>query len=145
MNHQANLDGNDAEPWADVCCKACYYAKHEKCVCRCNGLHHGKGNPNREMDEHKQKLRYKNKIGPHDHYYPSAQKYRKLITNPKCHCGFDLSNETIWAYDHSDGWEVKEVDSFQWLWIKCPSCGYEMSLWKIGVSRDANIVEDESG
>lgn len=143
MNKQKDLEGNDAEPWAGICCKACYYAKGEKCVCKCGGMHHGKGNPNYEIEKTRLRRKYK-KIEPNDHYYPSAQKYRKLITDPKCHCGFDLSKETIWSYDHCDGWEVEETDALQWLWIECPKCHYQMSIWKLGVSREANILEDET-
>lgn len=142
---QNNLQGEKAEPYMGICCKACWYAKGEKCVCRCGGEHHGKGNPCISEDERKLKLKYKNKVGSHDHYYPSAQKYRQLISDPKCLCGFDLSEETIWGYSHSDGWEVEETDELQWLWVKCPKCGYEMSIWKIGVPRDVNIEDIKEG
>lgn len=38
---QKTLDG--AETWEGVCCKECWYATWEKCVCRCGGANHGKG------------------------------------------------------------------------------------------------------
>ena len=48
------MKGKKADPiWKGVCCKACWYAKGKKCVCRCGGEHHGKGNPSRETDERK--------------------------------------------------------------------------------------------
>lgn len=28
-----------------------------------------------------------------------------------------------------------DEDGLYWLYIKCPRCGYEWSLWKLGVSR----------
>lgn len=31
------------EPWKDVCCRACWFAKRERCVCKCGGKYHGKG------------------------------------------------------------------------------------------------------
>ena len=31
------------EPWAEVCCKPCWFAVEEKCTCRCRGVNHGKG------------------------------------------------------------------------------------------------------
>ena len=139
MNHQTGLDGEDAEPWADVCCKACYLAKNEKCVCKCNGLHHGKGNPNTLTH----KAKRNKESGKFEHYYPSTEQYKKFITDPLCHCGYNLMNEPILAYAHGDGWEVEETDEIQWLFIKCPKCAYDHALWRLGVSREASIVEDE--
>lgn len=33
----------EAQPYTGVCCEACYYAKGERCTCKCEGKHHGKG------------------------------------------------------------------------------------------------------
>ena len=36
------------------CCDACYYAKEERCVCRCGGKYHGLGvnkNKNKALEE----------------------------------------------------------------------------------------------
>ncbi|MCS7114056.1 MAG: hypothetical protein N0A00_01385, partial [Candidatus Bathyarchaeota archaeon] len=30
-------------PWEGVCCEACWFAKEEKCVCKCGGRNHGRG------------------------------------------------------------------------------------------------------
>jgi len=36
------------ELWKELgCVKACWFAKGEKCVCRCGGVHHGKGSGKR--------------------------------------------------------------------------------------------------
>lgn len=142
MIQQTNLEGESAEPYEGICCEACWFAKGEKCQCHCGGEHHGKGHEsNPEMYEQIHLKRKYKSVGKDDHFYPSAQKYKQLITDPKCHCGFDLSNDVVWGYDHSDGWEVSETEHFQWLWIECPKCGYQMSLWKLGVPRDASVED----
>jgi hypothetical protein len=47
----------------------------------------------------------------------------------------------IKGYPHSGGWKVPSVagdpdeDGLFWLYIRCPKCGYEWALWKLGVSR----------
>lgn len=44
MIQQVTLKGEPSESWEGVCCKACYFAKLDKCTCKCKGKFHGKGN-----------------------------------------------------------------------------------------------------
>ena len=29
--------------WTGICCEKCWNASNDRCKCRCQGLHHGKG------------------------------------------------------------------------------------------------------
>lgn len=31
------------KPWSGICCKRCWYAKHDKCKCKCHGSNHRRG------------------------------------------------------------------------------------------------------
>lgn len=33
----------EAKPWTDVCSKKCWFAKHDRCRCKCKKRNHGKG------------------------------------------------------------------------------------------------------
>lgn len=135
MIFQSTIDNDISDPWNGICCEACWNASGERCQCRCGGTYHGAGNPNKQENKISRKPLYP--------IYPSAQLYKKLISDPHCHCGFDLSKEPVQAHDHSDGWEVKEVEPFQWLWIACPKCGYDTAIWKMGVSRGTRLRDVE--
>ena len=55
----------------------------------------------------------------------------------RCLCGRDLRGDQVHGYRHEAGWMT---DAGQmWLFIPCPECGYEMAIWKIGVSRDQDF------
>jgi len=41
------------KPWKGICVKSCWFAKHEKCKCRCKKQNHGKG---RQIIQDKVKL-----------------------------------------------------------------------------------------
>jgi hypothetical protein len=133
--NQLNLNNEKAAPpYQGICSPGCWYAKHEECVCRCGGAHHGKGLSRNPQEN------------PLRKYYPSAQKYRKLLKDPVCRVNpkhpsakVDLSNEIIWGYPHEAGWEIEESDELQWLYITCPVCGYDHAIWKLGVSRAARM------
>lgn len=130
MNYQEKLDGQPSnEEWDGICCKACWFAKKEKCVCKCGGVHHGTGTRRNSGEDAFNK------------YYESAQLYKKLISDPHCHCGYDLLTESILAYPHSEGWQIEESKELHWLFIHCPKCDYDMSLWKIGVPRNVTLQE----
>ena len=47
-------------------------------------------------------------------------------------------------YKHSEGWDLTEygIDAKVWLFIRCPHCNYQYSLWKLGYGR--SFVETES-
>jgi len=34
---------DDSKPWKGGCVKSCWFAKHDKCKCRCKKQNHGKG------------------------------------------------------------------------------------------------------
>lgn len=66
-----------------------------------------------------------------------AQELRKLYLNTKCLCGHDLAKEPIVYYvPHRDGWTVAGEKERVWLYVKCPKCGYDMAVWKMGVPRE---------
>ena len=102
-------------------------AREKKCVCGCGGKYHGKGrhqiNPEYEfiLDE---KL---------------AEKIRGQY-DPKrthCLCGYDLQYEDIIYYKpHESGWKIPGETELVWLYVKCPLCGYDMAIWKMGVPRN---------
>lgn len=31
------------KPWEGICSKSCWFAKGERCTCKCGGKHHGEG------------------------------------------------------------------------------------------------------
>lgn len=39
-------------------------------------------------------------------------------------------------YDHDSGWVVKGCKRKQWLYKTCGKCGYQWSLWKLGIPRE---------
>ena len=72
-----------------------------------------------------------------------AERFRKLYgtdgRRTTCLCGCELKDEPIVYYvPHSDGWIVKGETQKVWLYVKCPKCGYDMSIWKMGVSREGD-------
>lgn len=109
-----------------VCCEPCYTAKNRKCTCKCHGAYHGLGKVNSR--------------DPNDKVLPEniAQRFRKYFEkDARCHCGHSLLNEPIMYYvPHSGGWTVDCEKEKAWLFIHCPICGYDMSIWKIGVPRE---------
>jgi len=123
-----------SEPWKGICCKTCWYAKGKRCKCRCGGKYHGMGNPNYK---HERARRLDESIGEKILPESQAKKFREQITDPRCLCGFDLSDEPIRYYGpHSGGWKVEGESEPQWLYIVCPKCGWQAALWKLGVPRE---------
>ena len=62
--------------------------------------------------------------------------YKKYLEGQKCRwCGTSLENCEIEHYPHEDGWEVEGFEERQWLYVTCPKCGYQWSLWKFLVPR----------
>jgi hypothetical protein len=55
----------------------------------------------------------------------------------RCPCGQDLRREEVRGYPHIAGWWTSTGK--MWLYIHCPTCGYDVALWKIGVDRDQDF------
>lgn len=50
----------------------------------------------------------------------------------ECHCGQALKGENLRMYPHEAGTLVEGYGR-QWLYIHCPKCQYDWSLWKLGI------------
>ena len=132
MWNQINLFGQRLElnrksdnPLEGICCEPCFNATEEKCNCRCHGAYHGLGRLN--------------KRDPNDKELPEkeAQEFRRHYTRINCHCGYDLKDEPISYYvPHEAGWTIEGETEKAWLFVHCPKCGYDMSIWKMGVPRE---------
>lgn len=55
------------------------------------------------------------------------------------HCSTPLPKKEIYHYQHPSGWIVSGYEKKQWLFIVCPKCNHQWSLWKLGFSRDTKI------
>lgn len=131
-----------------VCCEACYNAIGPDCDCRCHGAYHGLGNLNNPKKPNKPKRKVNMALGPEDIFLTEEQAapFRFQIRDRECcrnafHDETNLKDEPIRAYPHSDGWKIQGLPGSWWLFIKCPSCGYDWSIWKLGVERDFDSLE----
>lgn len=108
------------------CCDACYYANIETdCVCRCSGKFHGLGYAAPELEGGE-------KILPEE----IAQKFREQYIDPACLCDLDLTTFPILYYTpHEGGFKIPGEKEKCWLYVRCPKCGYDMAVWKMGVKR----------
>ncbi|MFX1380752.1 MAG: DUF6011 domain-containing protein [Promethearchaeota archaeon] len=69
-----------------------------------------------------------------------AKPFRDQFTKRnECSCGFKgIHKEPILGYwDHPGGWMIR--GRMAWLYIHCPKCGYEWSIWKLGVLREPTL------
>ena len=67
-----------------------------------------------------------------------AKPFRDQITKDECRiCGYKgLKDLPIVGYpNHPGGWDIND-SSYWWLFIQCPGCNYQWSLWKLGVARE---------
>ena len=127
--HQFNLEGKDVEPWYEICCRACWFAKGEVCRCRCHKANHGKGVRERGVSTDKEL--------PESEAKEFRKQYRTECRGTKCLCGNELKDEPIMYYvPHEGGWTIKCEKQKAWLFVHCPKCGYDMSIWKMGVPRE---------
>lgn len=79
---------------------------------------------------------------PH-HSFPEAEKTLREAEPQTliCQCGQDLHLEPVRGYPHTRGWETPEGK--MWLYVICPSCRSEVSLWKLGISpEDCRPMEE---
>lgn len=131
---QTDLEGNHissnnpAKPWTGICCEQCWNATQKRCVCSCGGAFHGMGSGRTNSKE-------KHPFGT-ALTLEQAEPFLKQMKQTKCpHCETQLKWLVILAYPHEQGWTVKGFDKKQWLFIKCPKCKTDRSLWKMGVPR----------
>jgi hypothetical protein len=66
--------------------------------------------------------------------------FAKLEITACKHCLTPLPHDVIHCYEHSNGWVVKGFEKKQWLFIICPKCFYQWSLWKLGYSQAKSEV-----
>lgn len=55
-----------------------------------------------------------------------------ILAKSACLCGKDFAGKIVRGYPHEGGWDTPK--GRYWLYVVC-DCGYEMALWKIGISR----------
>lgn len=68
-----------------------------------------------------------------------AKSFKEQYNRSSCRCGYEAFSELpILGYgDHNGGWNLKGYPrNPYWLYVHCPACGYESSIWKIGVKRE---------
>lgn len=66
---------------------------------------------------------------------PSLVDYRAMVTIENCQWDGAKLPQAIDTYEHPYGWMVNQMHGPQWLSIRCPKCGYDWSLNKLGVPR----------
>lgn len=52
-----------------------------------------------------------------------------------CSCGEPIHPEEIEMYPHERGIRIKN-EGRQWVYVHCPECGYDWSLWKLRMKLD---------
>jgi hypothetical protein len=40
---EAIVPKKESKPWKEICSKRCWFAKHDRCRCKCGKQNHGKG------------------------------------------------------------------------------------------------------
>jgi len=69
-----------------------------------------------------------------------ALQFYNEIKIDKCrNCAMPLPKKEIYHYRHPKGWVVPGYEEKQWLFIVCPKCNHQWSLWKLGFSRNPKI------
>ena len=124
----------------EVCCSACYNANEPVCVCQCHGAYHGLGNKNRKyvsIDTSYEKVLPEDEAAKFRDQYDFSKTRDGGVAAVRCLCGYNLKDEPIVYYtNHDAGWTVEGEETKCWLYVKCPKCGYDMSIWKMGVPRE---------
>ena len=57
------------------------------------------------------------------------------IGKTHCTCGEPIHPEEIEMYPHERGIRIKN-EGRQWVYVRCPECGYGWSLWKLRMKLD---------
>ena len=79
----------------------------------------------------------------HIHDGKILEDYSREIVGKQCHCGYVYTaNDKVERYNHAGGWIVEGYPGRQWLWVTCPRCKFDMSLWKIDVHGDVDHLPD---
>lgn len=147
VEHQLSLEGQDIEPWKDVCSPQCWIAQEERCTCKCGGVHHGQG-IGRKRDENLDEKKPDLKIGEkqmenkHPDAVPPTLVWWECCVPKNCPtCGKPMTK--LKHYDHDAGWPVLGFTRKQWLYRECHNkrcadgkVGFQWAAWKLGVSRD---------
>ena len=119
-----------------TCNSRCWFAKSEpdKCKCSCQGANHGHHkHPEVEKDDLIEIILTKEE---------TIQYLNQMDQRFNCFCGYNgLHNLPIYGYTHPEGWNIR--NGKYWLWVHCPKCGHDWSLWKLGVPRDS--IQKELG
>jgi len=50
-----------------------------------------------------------------------------------CSCGEPLEYGELASYDHDGGYHLKGYGKPQWVYLQCPKCGYQWSIWKLRI------------
>lgn len=67
---------------------------------------------------------------------PHTLTWFEHVTPTTCKdCGGQLG--PIEHYPHDGGWTVEGLDGKRWLYRHCDKCGYDWSISRLGVPRDA--------
>src|SRR3989304_4585705 len=80
---------------------------------------------------------------------PTLEQYQQMLEQVNAKCKWcedhvtpiktELATRSIEYYEHDGGWNVDGFDQKQWLYVTCPICKYEWSLWKLGIDRPNGI------
>ena len=65
----------------------------------------------------------------------TLEEYRAMCKRDTCKWCGALLPYPVEHYPHAGGWLVQGMDELQWLYLHCDRCGYDHSLWKLGVPR----------
>ncbi|MGH7164463.1 MAG: hypothetical protein ACREIS_02930 [Nitrospiraceae bacterium] len=73
--------------------------------------------------------------------------YRQLAleASPRCpDCGESFGGQILDYYPHSRGWKVTGFVERLWLYLTCRRCGYQWSLWKLGVEINSDVIRENA-
>lgn len=78
--------------------------------------------------------------------FPTLLDFQELVRFKTCRwCDYKISlNVPLEYYDHHGGFDVLGFKEPQWLYVTCPKCKYQWSLWKLGIKQsDAEFLDEE--
>lgn len=117
-----------------TCNDKCKYAKGDLCRCVCDGANHGIKSYDPEDDEKVEIILTFEEAEPF---------WEKMNRHNTCSCGYEgIHGLEIYGYKHHGGWDIR--DGIYWLWVRCPECNYNWSIWKLGVPADVKVQKEIS-